>query len=242
MVDVLQVKCVRWRIAPRLFLWIAVTFLAGSMRSGAEPTAQEILQHARMNEMVHRGELQGRLRSGPKTIPFFLSFDGGVIKYEFTNPKQTIVLRLGDRSSRLEEITGGGTSRVSEARFDERVRGTDITYEDLSLRFLYWPGATLVGEQILLTRNTWKLRLQHASSRDSQYGSVLLWVEKQSGALLRADGYDWNGNFVKRFEVRSVQRYGGGWILKQMRIQTMADGGGKDRTPTYLEIEKPKDD
>ena len=204
----------------------------------ADPSAQEILLRARMNESAQNRELQGRLRNGARVIPFRLVLEGNVIKYIFSNPSLTLVLRLGENTSRLEEITAGGSDRVGEARFDAPVRDTDINYEDIALRFLYWPKAAVVGEQILLTRNTWKLRLEPASRKDSRYGTVMLWVEKQSGALLRADGYDWSGNFVKRFEVRSVQRIDGGWILKQMRIQRMDEG--KDNTPTYLEIEKPQ--
>src|SRR5205814_8898583 len=105
-----------------------------------------------------------------------------------------------------------------------------------ALRFLYWPRATLEGEQLMLTRRSWKLRLDAPSRHDSQYAMVMLWVEKQSGALMRADGYDWNGKLSKRFEVRSVQKSDGVWILKQMRIEHMEAGKPRDKTPTYLEI------
>ena len=104
------------------------------------------------------------------------------------------------------------------------------------MRFLYWPSAKIEGEQIMLTRNCWKLRVDPASAGDSQYAFVRIWVEKQSGALVRVETYDRAGKMVKRFEVKSVQKTGDGYILKQMRIERMENGRPRDATPTYLEI------
>lgn len=201
---------------------------------------QEILRKARMNEAGQSIALDGLVRHGETQIPFRLTLDGGEIKYEFFNPGQTLVLQLGDKSSRLEEVTRNGAQGiVTDAQYDRTVRGTEITYEDLAMRFLYWPAASIVGHDIMLTRNCWKLRVEPGSPKNSQYGYVLLWIEKQSGALVQVETYDRAGVLLKRFEVRSVQKINGGYILKQMRIQTMENGEPKDPTPTYLEIKKP---
>ena len=176
--------------------------------------------------------LDGHLRQGAQVVPFRLVFDGNLIRYEFSNPPETLVVRLGEQGSRLEEVTKSGEQRVS--RFDKKVRGTDITYEDIALKFLYWPKAALQGEETMLTRRCWKLLLQPASPAESQYGTVMLWVEKESGAFLQADAYDLAGKLVKRFKVISAQRINGEWILKKMRIERL---DSDDDTPTYLEIE-----
>ena len=47
-----------------------------------------------------------------------------------------------------------------------------------------------------------------------------LWVDKESGALLQAEAYDWQGKLIKRFEVISGQKLEGKWYLKQMRIES----------------------
>src|ERR1700677_3832085 len=118
----------------------------------------EILKKARMNEAAQSIALDGQVRHGETQIPFRLTLDGGEIKYEFFNPDQTLVLQLGDKSARLVEVTRSGTERiVTDAQYDRTVRGTDITYEDLAMRFLYWPVAKIVGHDIMLTRNCWKL-------------------------------------------------------------------------------------
>ena len=179
--------------------------------------------------------MRGQLRTGPKVLPFRLVLEGPVIRYEFTEPPQTLVLRLGDKSSRLEEVAGGDTNRITPARYDDKVRGTDLSYEDLSLRFLYWPQARVEGEQSLQFQKCWKVRASPGKG-DSQYGSVLLWVGQESGALLQAEAFAESGVFMRRFKVISGQKIEGKWMLKQMRIEAAPAPGKKDAMPTYLEV------
>jgi hypothetical protein len=67
---------------------------------------------------------------------------------------------------------------------------------------------------------------------------VLLWVDQESGALMRMEGYDGEGRLTKRFEVVSAQKIEGRWFLKQMRIEEMEPGTGKVQSRSYLEIKK----
>ena len=201
------------------------------------PTAQDILRSARLNQSEQHRVLSGRLRIDDHVSPFRLTLDGQEIRYEFAHPPQTILLRLDDRGSQLFEEGKGGAHPVSPADFAARVRDTDITFEDLALRFLYWPKAKIDGEETKLTRKCWKLHLEPGNRSESRYAVVLLWVEKQSGAFLQAEGYDAAGKISKRFKVVSAQRAEGGWILKQMRIEELNGMESRDKSPTYLEID-----
>ncbi|MDQ6809226.1 MAG: outer membrane lipoprotein-sorting protein [Verrucomicrobiota bacterium] len=203
----------------------------------AAPSAKDILASVRMQQAQQQIDLQGQLRENEKVVPFHLTQRGPVIRYAFANPDEALQLRLGENDSRLEEVTRDGVEKITPAQWDHKVRGTGVTYEDLSLKFLYWPNAQVTGEESVRTRACWKLEL-HAPSRQSQYSSVSLWVDKGSGALMRLEGYDWNGQLVKRFEVISAQKIEGRWVLKQMRIEQLQPGGGKVLTRTYLEINK----
>ncbi len=216
------------------FLWFA--FLA--IAAGAPPpSAKEILAAVRLQQSQQQVDLQGQLRENEKVIPFHLTQAGPVIRYEFSNPDEALQLRLGENDSRLEEVTRDGTERITPAQFDHKVRGTSVTYEDLALRFLYWQNGRVAGENSIRTRNCWKLELK-APSRQSQYSNVYLWVDKEGGALMRMEGFDWNGKLSRRFEVISAQKIEGRWFLKQMRIEEFAPGTGKVQARTYLEIKK----
>jgi hypothetical protein len=63
-------------------------------------------------------------------------------------------------------------------------------------------------------------------------------VDKASGAIMRMDAFNWQGQLSKRFEVISGQKIDGRWFLKQMRIEEFAPGSNKVQTRTYLEIKK----
>ncbi len=133
------------------------------------PSAKEILDSVRMIESRQQIDLQGQLRQEDVVIPFRLVQNGPLIRYSFTNPDETLQLRLGD---------------------------------------------------------------------ESQYSNVLLWVDKASGALMRMEGYDWNAQLIKRFEVVSAQKIEGRWFLKQMRVEQLQPGTNHARARAYLEIRR----
>ena len=226
----LQVKHLHRALAAALLL------LAGASTGRADPDAQTILKNARMAQTGQQRTLAGHLRvqTTGQIIPFTLELAGDTIRYEFKD--KAIILKLGENGSQLMEAAHGDTRNVSPARYDKPVEGTDITYEDLSLKFLYWPKAKIDGSNALGFEECWKLHLE-PGGQPSSYAVVLLWVSKREGNFLEGEGYNGAGKLVKRFTVRSGQRDPqGGWMLKQMRIETLAEGKGE--SITYLEIDK----
>lgn len=200
----------------------------------AEPDAEAILAAARVNPLGANVTLKAQLRTGSVTTPFRIVVDGAV-RYQFDSPEQELLLELKDDASVLSERTGGKASPVRPARFDNSVRGTGITYEDLALRFLYWRNPKILGEETVRSRKAWKIELQ--SGRDSsQYGVARLWVDQESGALLRIEGYNRDGRLLRRFEVVSAQKIDGQWMLKQMRVEMLDPATKKVINRTYLEV------
>ncbi|MGA9578145.1 MAG: outer membrane lipoprotein-sorting protein, partial [Terrimicrobiaceae bacterium] len=63
-----------------------------------------------------------------------------------------------------------------------------------------------------------------------------LWIDQESGALLRIEGYNKDGKLFRRFEVISAQKIDGQWMLKQMRVETVDPETRKIRGRTYLEV------
>src|SRR6267154_363623 len=217
---------------------ILLYFVSALSISGAPvPSANEILASVRMLEARQQIDLQGQLRENDIVIPFRLIQNGPLIRYSFINPDEVLQLHLGQNSSRLDLITDTGTQKFAASKLEEKIRGTSVTYEDLAFKFLYWQTARVLGEENVRTRNCWKLQLR-APSRESQYSNVLLWVDKASGALMRMEGYDWNAQLAKRFEVVSAQKIEKRWFLKQMRIEEFKPGTSHVEARTYLEIKK----
>lgn len=214
--------------------------LSGSLTNAdteTPPPAQEILDQVRFQQAQQQLDLQGQLRTDANVIPFRLTQTGPLVRYTFANPPEILQLRLGENGSRLDLVTENSTKKFPGSRLDENIGKTGVTYGDLALKFLYWPNAQVIGADTIRTRNCWKLRLP-APGKDAQYSSILLWVDKESGAIMRMEAYDQGSQLVKRFEVVSAQKIEGRWFLKQMRIETLQPGSAKVTSRTYLEIKK----
>ncbi len=203
----------------------------------APPPAQELLKSVRIAQSSQDWKLVGRIRTGSKKIPFKLTLEKGAIRYEFTDNGDLLTLHLGEKSSTLEETKGGKVARITGAKLGLPVHDTEISYEDLALRFLYWQDANVLGTDLISAHRCWKVEARPASATDSQYARVVLWIGRDDGALMKAESYDAAGRWVRRFTVTSVMKREGYWLLKQMRIES-AKGRSTDPKPTYLEIEE----
>lgn len=228
------------RFALRVMPLLAGAFAVAAFGAEPLPSGQEVMRLVRMAESAQNHSFLGSLRTSSSrkkvVVPFQLTMQGNTFTYRFLQPPaEALVLRLEEKGSRLERVTGSGkTQTVAGAKLDDPVRGTDLTYEDLALKFLYWSNARVVGEETVMTRRCWVVQAHPADKDDSQYDGVRLWVEK-TGGLLRAECYRGN-RLIKRFEVRRVQRIRGGYVLKSLNIQR-ADAGG--RSTTTLELKEP---
>src|SRR5436190_14867143 len=212
---------------------VALLLLGMAARAQRFPDANELLANVRLHQSQQEIDLRGQLRQEARVVPFHLVHNGPVVLYIFSNPDETLQLRVGANDSRLVEITRSGSEKIT--RLNEPVRGTAITYEDLALKFLYWPNARVTGADFIRTRNCWKMQLQ-APAGDPQYGSILLWVDKDNGALMRMEAYDSAGKMIKRFEVVSAQKIEDRWYLKQMRVERIDPQSGHGTARTYLEL------
>lgn len=216
--------------------------IAGSMTPAhaAEqyPDAVELLRMSRQTESAQEWQLKGELRLGSVHTPLRLTMSKGQVTYVFLDNGDSITLKLGEKGSTLEEKRGGKQGKVGPARFDDQVRGTDIRYEDLALRFLYWKDAKVIDDELSGGVRCWKVEARPPGKNESQYSRVLLWIGKENGALMRAESYDANNKWARRFEVRDVMKRNGFWLLKKMRIES-ADGLKRDDPqPTYLIIDE----
>jgi hypothetical protein len=217
----------------KLLLAILLGIAAETWAQEARPDPRVLLKSARVAQANMDWKFTGHLRvgAGSTKIPFFLNVSNGVIRYDFKDNGDAIILRLGDKESRLEQISGGKTERITGARLAATVRDTNISYEDLSFRFLYWPNARLVGSETIALRDTWEIELLPPGPGTSQYTSVKVWLAKEDNALMKMEAYA-GGRMVRKYVVRSFMKRDDYWFLKQMEIS-----GGGARKPTMLELQ-----
>ncbi len=219
----------------RFYLPLALGALALSILPAghvfASPTGQQLLQNLRMSQTLENTVLSGQLRQGREKYPFLLYLQGPVSTYQFTDSGEKVRLELRPGDSRL--IKEG--ERVSGETFAQKVRGTDLTYEDIALRFLYWPNAEIVAEEEVGSFDCWKMWVSTNPGR-STYSGAYLWIAKLHGGLVKADCYI-DKDLVKRFQVRSFQRIKGSWVMKSLDIESFRPGNSRRPVSrTKLEI------
>lgn len=230
----------------RFLTLLTLTALAAPLPSALlaqappEPTADDIQRLVRFSYIGQDMTLNGKLRNSTSgtEAPFVLTMQENTIRFRFDAPTQIINLDLNDKGFILREVVRGKNAPVPQKRYAEPIRGTDISYEDLSLRFLYWPNPAIVSnKERIKHRDCWQLRLNNPDASGS-YGAALIWVDKSSGAILQMEGYDRQGKLIRRYNIVSGMKVNDAWMLKQMRIETYDPANGKRTGRTYLELDK----
>jgi len=73
------------------------------------PDANELLANVRLHQSQQEIDLRGQLRQEAKVAPFHLVQNGPVVRYIFSNPDETLQVRIGANDSRLDEIKRSGS-------------------------------------------------------------------------------------------------------------------------------------
>jgi len=206
------------------------------------PTGDELLRLVRMSQALQDlKRLTGKLRNDDdagQEFPMELSMTDNIIRFVFKNPNEIINLDLKDSGTKLRRVTSGNNIEMPVAMYSEPIRGTALNYEDLAMRFLYWPNAKIVGDETVTFMKCWIVRVTNPDGR-GPYRTVDVWIHKDSGAIAQMIAYDAKARKVKMFRVSKGQKYNKAWILKQMRVESYDVDTSKIKGRTYLEINDP---
>ncbi len=214
----------------------------------ALPPAKEILEHVRYSQssesQVFNGEIRPR-KIGLKSTPIRMEFSDGGVRFHFfegnsrrNKVDQVLELKLSKGRYVLTEPSMKGDGAIPLERYSRRVRGSDIVYEDIAMRFLYWPEPRHLKVEKAKGGLAWKIRCVNPGV-DGPYSLVDVWVSQESGALVRMNGFDSKRRLIKSFEVESVQRHKGAWMLRMMNVRTYPTSAGAHMGSTYLKVELP---
>ncbi len=231
-----------------LFLVLLASFCCAPLAARAEekramPTADYLLNLVRLSYTLRDYKLSGTLSDSEsgKEERFDLNMSQENVRFLFKNPAQIVNLDLTTNPATLRDVKAGGSTEVPIAMYSERVRGFDLTYEDLSMRFLYWPNGKVLGEESLggfSGQRAWKVRVTTPDGK-GPYGTVDIWVHQGSGGMAKMEGWDKKGNKVKHFEMRTFQKVGDSYVPKDIRVETYNPGSGKKSGTTHLFFDPP---
>lgn len=226
------------------FLALAATLLLACVPLNAqEPDPNRILEGARLSAALTKLDegLTGHLSNNGKKIPITIFLKGKDIQFQFQENKTWRVfhLRLSDDQYDLFEIVDGKTINFPKAKLTESIAGTDLTYEDLALRFFYWPNPKLETTEKVGTEDTYKLRLSKPADAAGNYFAVYLWVHTKFGAFMKIHGHAKNNDLLKEFLVEDVMKVSDEvWTLRKMQVSSYKDN--RRVSITDMVLDKPK--
>lgn len=221
---------------------LAAAFLVSSFANAQAPDPNRILEGARLSAALTQLDegLQGNLSHNGRKIPITIFLKGKNIQFQFKEGGEWKVfhLRLNDDKYDLFQIIGGKTIDFPRNKLTESIAGTDLTYEDLALRFFYWPNPKLEGTENVAAQETYKLRLNKPSGAAGNYFSVYVWVHTKFGAFMKIHGYSKNSELLKEFLVEDVMKVSDDvWTLRKMQVSSYK--GDRRISVTDMTLDKP---
>ncbi len=208
----------------------------------ADYTAEEVVKLVHLSRALKKHELTGQLRKADVRADFRVTLTDKLMDFRFANPEQQVRLDLGDSNYKL--VDSG--KPVPEANYGVGIRGTDLSYEDLSFRYLYWANPIKLNSETFATRKCWKVQLNNPRQGTGAYNSVVIWVDQQSGGLMKMEGYLYEKRdgkdvftMIKRCAVKSGMKIDDATVLKEMSIEAFDPKTGKGLGKTFLELNKP---
>ena len=225
---------------------LASLLLAPAAARGQDPDPKAILEGARMSATLTHLEdgLRGNLRQGGRKTPVMLFLKGKDIQFQFSEnkgPWRIFHMRIGDENFNLFEIIDGKTRRFPPEKLVAPIAGSDLTYEDLALRFFYWPNPKLEGREDVGGQPCYKIRIDKPKSVAGRYEVAYVWVHVKFGAFMKIRGHDKSGGLVKEFLVEDVMQIAKDvWTLRKMQVASHDPATGRRISITDVTFDTPK--
>lgn len=224
---------------------IAIACLSAPLARAQQPDPNAILERARISATLTELDegLGGKLSQGRKSVPITLFLKGQNIQFQFNEggPWRVFHMRLAGNSYDLLEMIDGKTVAFPGSKIVEPIAGTDLTYEDLSFRFFYWPNPKFEGQENVNGQPCYKLRLDKPKGSSGRYETMYVWVHTKFGAFMQIKGYDKSGGLLKEFQVRDVMQVGKEvWTLKKMQVSSYNPSNNRRLSITDVTFDTPK--
>ena len=202
--------------------------------------ALQIMESVRQVAVLQGDQtLIGRIREGVRRIPLTLFLRNNNLQFALDGGAERFHLRLNAGGQDLFEIVNGKTQPFPPKKISQAIRGTDVSYEDLALKFLYWPNPKLIGKQKLNGQDCWRIHLVNPE-KTGRYREVSVWVTMKQRALIRVVGYGPRPKVepLKQFEITSVMKVNSLFTVKTMKVTSFEKK--RVQGTTYIEFDKPK--
>ena len=225
-----------WRVTSHSsLLLLACALLALPVRAEELPPAESILTGVIGAlpdiPLLVTGELQSRAKNGKVEARFNVEM---LLDWQDTPPGARYTLRdnfgatlshlalrwPSDAPTEYTFFTGNPLQAAPVPNLAEPIAGTDVSWLDLSLAFLRWPGAVTKGSEEVKGRDCFVLDIPAPPEAFAGCSGVRVWIDPRINILLRAESYDDESKLLRRLEVKSFRKINDRWFIKDIEIQS----------------------
>lgn len=218
----------KWSLK-NIFIIIAVGLLMAmgvNFSHAAAETADEMISRVRKGVIASPNrDYDGTIsKRGVKPVPYKMSTRDNLIIFQYSaeGASERFDMRYKDTNLQISVYRNGKKTDLPLKDYANAIGGTDVSYEDLSMRFLYWKGGVFEKNERVKGRECRVVQLKNPNPKTGGYAWVRVWVGVDDGAIWRIDGYDANGELVKRFILNSVTKLDdGSWFFKEMKLEVL---------------------
>ena len=140
--------------------------------------------------------------------------------------QRAIMTRLPDKPATLRIFDGPEQKPLLGQSYAGRVMGTDMTWLDLSLDFLWWKNVRFDDEPAGESRNgrDCHVLLTVPPAPIPGCSAIRVWVDRKLRCIMQAEQLDPQGNPTRRMWVQRVKKINDRWMIRDMEIESINSG------------------
>lgn len=140
--------------------------------------------------------------------------------------ERAVLTRPPGKAATIRLFSGPEQKPVAAPSYAGRIRGTDMTWLDLSLDFLWWREVRFADTPRGQSRNGRDCDILVTVPPEPIPGcsAVRVWVDRQLRCVMQAEQLDPQGNPVRKMWVQRVKKMDDRWMIREMEIETLNSG------------------
>ena len=154
-------------------------------------------------------------------IPADVQLDGRIILRNRKGFAQAEYCYTLVRSGGLTDLVlKDGAGRPVAFEREGRILGTDVTWSDVTLDYLWWEDFSFDEEREAESVHGQKCAVVLMKKGDR---TVRVWVDRKTGALMQAEELV-DGKPVRRLWGTRIKKFGDRWVANVMEVETLGSG------------------
>jgi len=140
--------------------------------------------------------------------------------------ERAVLTRPAGQPALIKLYSGVEQTPMPAPSYAERISGTDMTWLDLTLDFLWWQKVRIDDPPRGDSRNGHDCDILVACPPHPISGcsAVRVWVARQYGCVVQTEQLDPQGQALRKMWVQRIKKIDDRWMIRDMEIETLNSG------------------